>query len=155
MKCIEKEYIENYILKNFEDIYPLDTWGEKSFFLNPQQKLKRGAYFATLKEKDGQNDKASFLNREGIFRLNLGVTKDVYLSLFSFIPECPPKGGVIQVDCNFQELDVILPHPIYGWITWVSVLNPSIKTFEICKPLLENAYNKALENVIRRLQTDS
>ena len=110
------EDIENYILKNFKDVYPLNSWGEKSFFLNPGNKLKRGTYFATIKEKDGDNDKASYLNRDDVFRLNMGLNKEIYISLFQTLPKRPAKGCVIDGSYDFQKLDVILPHPVYGWM---------------------------------------
>lgn len=72
---MQPQDIEKYILEQFTDVNPLDSWGEKSFFLNPGRQLKRGTYFATLKEKDGENDKASHLDRKGIFRLNMGGIK--------------------------------------------------------------------------------
>ncbi len=143
--------IENYILENFKDIYPLDTWGEKSFFLNPGKRMKRGTYFVTIKVKNGENDKASALNRENTFRLNIGVPKDKYLSLFPFIPKRPLKGCIIEGNYEFQKKDIILPHPIYGWMGWISVLNPSESTFQKCKPLLEDAYSKALETTLKKL----
>lgn len=143
--------IEHYILEHFEDVHPLDSWGEKSFFLNPKQQLKRGTYFATLKEKDGDNDKASFLNRDGIFRLNIGVSKEVYLSLFETLPKRPAKGCFIDGDYDFQKIDAVLPHPVYGWMGWVCVLNPSEKTFETCKGLLDDAYNKAIKTTMKKL----
>ena len=148
---MQPQDIEDYILKTFNDVYPLDSWGERSFFLNPAKQLKRGTYFATLKEKDGENDKASFLNRDGIFRLNIGVTKDCYLSLFSSLPKRPEKGTFIKGDYDFQQIDTILPHPVYGWMGWVCILNPSIKTFEESKKLLANAYNKAEQTTIKKL----
>lgn len=143
--------IENYILNNFEDVHPLNNWGEKSFFLNPKKQLKRGTYFTTLKEKDGENDKSSFLDRENVFRLNMGVTKECYLSLFAEIPERPAKGCFIRGDYNFQELNRILPHPIYAWMGWISVLNPDSKIFESCKDLLNNSYNKAKAITAKKL----
>lgn len=143
--------IEDYILENFKDVHPLNSWGEKSFFLNPNKQLKRGTYFATLKEKDGENDKASFLDRENVFRLNMGITKECYLSLFSHIPERPAKGCCIKDDYNFQELNKILPHPIYAWMGWVCVLNPDSKTFETCKKLLDNAYDKAQAITMKKI----
>ena len=35
--------------------------------------LKRGIYFCTIKEKDGDNDKASNLHRYAVFRVNFGI----------------------------------------------------------------------------------
>jgi hypothetical protein len=143
--------IEKYILGNFKDIHPLDSWGEKSFFINPGKQLKRGTYFATLKEKDGDNDKASYLDRDGVYRLNIGVGKEHYLSLFNSLPKRPAKGRFIDGDYDFQEIDTILPHPVYGWMGWICVLNPSAKTFETCKRFLDDAYNKAMKATMKRL----
>jgi len=144
--------IENYILETFQDVYPLSTWGEKSFFLNPENKFKRGTYFATIKQKDGENDKASNLSQENIYRLNIGISKDMYLSLFDSLPKRPSKGGIILGNYNFQKKDIILPHPIYGWMGWISILNPSQKTFKNCKSLLKNAYLKALKITFKKEQ---
>ena len=143
--------IEKYILENFIDVHPLNSWGEKSFFLNPGKQLKRGTYFATLKEKDGNNDRASYLERDGIYRLNIGVSKEVYLSLFHILPKRPAKGCFIDGDYDFQKKDRVLPHPVYGWMGWICVLNPSVETFEMCKGLLDDAYNKAVKSTMKKL----
>jgi hypothetical protein len=148
---MHKNDIENYILETFDDVHPLDSWGEKSFFLNPGLRLNRGTYFATLKEKDGENDKASYLNRDGIFRLNMGVSKEFYLSLFQNLPKRPAKGCFIEGDYDFQRVDAILPHPVYGWMGWICVLNPSVETFEECKNLLADAYRKAMKATLKKL----
>jgi hypothetical protein len=36
-----------------------------------------------------------------------------------------------------------MPHPVYGKMYWVCVLNPSAATFEAVKPLLAEAYQAA------------
>ena len=143
--------IEKYILENFADVNPLDSWGERSFFLNPGKQLKRGTYFATLKEKDGKNDKASNLSRKDIFRLNMGVSKGVYLSLFKTLPKRPAKGCFIDGDYDFERRDIVLPHPVYGWMGWICVLNPSEAKFEMCKYFLDDAYNKAMKATMKKL----
>lgn len=143
--------IEHYILQHFSDVHPLNSWGENSFFLNPGRRLKRGTYFATLKDKDGQNDKASHLNRPGVFRLNIGVTKETYLSLFAHLPKRPAKGCCIEGDYDFQAIDTLLPHPVYGWMGWISILNPSPQTFTDCQTLLDDAYEKAWKITIKKM----
>ena len=148
---VSPSVIERYILNNFLDVHPLDSWGERSFFLNPNRQFKRGTYFATLKEQDGANDKASHLDREGVFRLNIGVRKELYLALFSSLPSRPAKGCCVDGDYDFSELDSILPHPVYAWMGWVCVLNPSTTTFETCKDLLDNAYARALATTTQKL----
>lgn len=147
----EKE-IENYILQKYAHIVPLNSWGELSFFINPDQKLKRGTYFATLKSKDGENDKASNLDRKDVFRLNIGISKPLYLSIFGTIPKRPQKGGIVEAPYDFQEADLITPHPVYGWMCWVSVINPQEQTFSRCLSLLDDAYQKAYAATLKKLK---
>jgi hypothetical protein len=40
------------------------------------------------------------------------------------------SAGVDEADCDFTALDQIMPHPVYGQMFWVCVLNPSPETFE-------------------------
>src|SRR5947208_12573716 len=44
-------------------------------------------------------------------------------------------------DPDYTALDRLMPHPVYALQHWVSVLNPSVGTFEsVVKPLLEEAH---------------
>ena len=74
--------ISSYLSSNFPGLFIIKAWGEKTFFYNPERILKRGIYFCTIKEKDGPNDKASDLNRPDIFRINFGIDKKTFLSIF-------------------------------------------------------------------------
>lgn len=137
---MEESAIAGYLCESFAGIVPVAAWGETSFFYNPGRALPRGVYFATLKAKDGDNDRASNLNRPTVFRLNIGISKPTYRSLIGPPPTRPAAGGVVKTGHDFTVLDTLLPHPIYGWMAWVSVLNPSRATFESVKPLLAEAY---------------
>ena len=136
--------IIDYIVEHFEDVHPISAWGETSVFYNPGRQLPRGVYFATLKDKDGDNDRASHLSREGVFRFNVGISKATYRSLFGRQPSRPAAGGVVKTGHDFAALDQLMPHPVYAWMSWVAVLNPSAATFERVKPLLLEAYGLAV-----------
>lgn len=142
--------ITQFISDTFAGIRPVAAWGETSFFYNPGQKLPRGVYFATLKENDGDNDRASNLRRPTVFRLNIGISKATYRSLFGPPPSRPAAGGVVDTGHDFTALDQLLPHPVYGWMSWVCVLNPSIATFQTAKPLLAEAYDLAVGKFAKR-----
>jgi len=142
--------ITQYITNTFADIHPVAAWGETSFFYNPGRTLPRGIYFATLKDKDGDNDRASNLQRASVFRLNIGISKSAYFSLFGPQPPRPAAGGVVGTGHDFTALDQLLPHPVYGWMSWVSVLNPSAATFQAVKPLLAEAYDLAVGKFAKR-----
>ncbi len=134
------ECILNYCINNFKGTVLIESWGEKSVFYNLNNKFKRGVYFLTVKEKDGENDKASNLNRQGVFRVNLGIRKNTFKKLFGDIPKRPPAGGVVKMDYDFTQLNKIIPHPVYAWMGWISILNPTKEAFEDLKTLIEEAY---------------
>lgn len=147
---MEISAISSHITSNFLGIYPASAWGEISFFYNPGGKLSRGVYFATLKNKDGTNDRASRLVRPGVFRLNIGISKATYRSIFGAQPARPQAGGVVATGHDFTVLDKLLPHPVYGWMSWVCVLNPSTETFKTLEPLLAEAYDLAVGKFAKR-----
>jgi hypothetical protein len=149
---MEESTIAGYICENFPGIIATAAWGETSFFYNPGKALPRGVYFATLKAKDGDNDRASDLNRPSVFRLNIGVSKATYHRLFGPPPARPAAGGVVDTGHDFTALDTLLPHPVYGWMAWVSVLNPSPATFGLVKPLLVEAHALAMAKFGKRVQ---
>lgn len=136
----------------FHGTRAISSWGETAIFYNPGAALPRGVYFATVKDRDGTNDKASNLDRDGVFRVNVGLPKPQYQALFGKPPARPSKGEVIAGDWSFTALDTITPHPIYGWMAWISVLNPSLTTYAGMAPLLEAAYDKAAASFARRTQ---
>ncbi len=142
--------ILNYCLQNLEGTVLVKSWGEKGIFYNPDHVLKRGVYILTVKEKDGDNDKGSGLNRENVYRVNLGIRKSTFAELFGAVPKRPTAGDVVDMDYDFTVLDEILPHPVYAWMAWICALNPSEQTFEELKPYIQEAYEYAKEKFKKR-----
>lgn len=115
---------------------PEMAWGDTFFIHDPERNLEgsRRFPFATIVTKDyGDFDDKSKLGRPGVFRLNIGVSKETFRKLF---PD--------ERDHDFTALDTLIPHPVYGVNHWVSVLNPSEETFARIKPLLDEAYETAV-----------
>jgi len=122
----------DYILKTFPDVETTQAYGYDMFFYKSDRVLS----FATMISADYDYDHYSNLNRPGVFRLNIGVSKGMFQSLF----------GKEQVDVNdydFTALDVIMPHPEYAQYHYICVLSPSEATFERIRPLLAEAYEIA------------
>ena len=142
--------ILNYCLNTLEGTVLISSWGERGIFYNPGGKLKRGVYVLTAKEKDGEGDKSSRLNREGVYRINLGLRRETFRRLFGSLPPRPAKGGIVEMPYDFSQLDRLLPHPVYAWMGWVCTLNPSCQTFEELKPLIEESYEYAREKYAKR-----
>ena len=137
--------ILNYCLKNLKDTVLMETWGEKAVFYNPGNALKKGVYVLTIKEKDGENDKASGLDRKNIFRVNIGLKKESFIKLFGEIPARPGAGKTVEMNYDFTKTDEILPHPVYAWMGWISILNPDKNTSDALIPFINEAYNFAKE----------
>lgn len=137
---MQAEEILQYCLENFEGTVLVSSWGEKGVFYNPENKLKRGIYILTVKEKDGENDKGSNLYREDVYRVNLGIRKQTFEEMFGTVPKRPAKGCIVNMKYDFTQTDRIMPHPVYAWMSWICALNPSDETFEQLKPLISEAY---------------
>jgi len=145
---MDQDAIIQYITDTFsgiEMLRPTDGPGAGDTFIyyDPQHNLdpSRRLPFATIVTKDyGDFDNTSQLNREGVFRLNIGVSRDTFRALFGYAPgEDAPAGAAY----DFAALDQVMPHPVYAPQSFVCVLNPSPSTFEAVKPLLADAYTKA------------
>jgi hypothetical protein len=135
------------------DAAPEIAWGDTFFIYDPHRDQSGAGQFpfATLVTKDyGHFDKASNLNRPGVFRLNLGLTRDTYHSLFGPHPAPPAENSAVETGHDFTALDQLMPHPIYAPQSWVCILNPSASTFETLKPLLAEAYQLAVNRYNRR-----
>ncbi len=92
--------------------------------------------FATIVTKDSPQDNRSRLDRTGVFRLNIAVGKQRFDVLFGEAPAAFDPAAH----------DVLMPHPVQpeqAGTHWVSVINPSAKTFEAVKPLLAEALRRA------------
>ena len=135
-------------------LYQFLSWkrGETSLFYNPNGLLKRGTYCFTFKEKDGDNDCSSALNRAEVeYRMNFKITKPTFLSQFNepSLPLRPSKGNIITLKSGRvydpTVLNTLIPHPVYGWMGWVSIINPSEQSIEeiVKAGLLDESYEHA------------
>lgn len=136
--------LELWILQNYEGLLVTNAYRERSFFYNPDKSLLKGIYFATIKESDGPNDRASKLDREGIYRLSIGIGKRQYKEMFGEIPKRPAKGNIVSLDLDFSILNEVVPHPIYAWMGWVCILNPELEKIDSIKNLLDISYLNCL-----------
>ncbi len=141
--------ITQYILDTFEGVHGVDAWGDTFFFYNPDPKRPDEFYFATLKSKDDDYDRFSNLGRPSVFRLNIGVSKATYRSLFG-APASRSAPKTVSAGHDYSALDQLLPHPVYGRQHWVCVLTPSETTFQTVQPLLAEAYDLAVAKYAKR-----
>lgn len=122
-----------------ENDAPEASWGDTFFFYGTERKYPMP--FATIVTKDyAGHDTVSNLNRPEVFRLNIGISKEGYRELF----------GEADSEHDFAALDRVMPHPLYGAQSWICVLNPSDHTFAQLRPLLAEAYERAVAMTAKR-----
>ena len=147
---IDEAAITRYITSALDGVDVTTALDASFFFYDPGHGLPvdQRLPFATLVTND-EHDQASDLNRPGLFRLNVGVSAETFRSLFGELP--PSKGGPYEplTGYDFTVLDTLLPHPVYGRLHWLCVLNPSPETFEQVRPLLAEAHALAASRYAR------
>jgi hypothetical protein len=138
---MDEEEIVRYVRETFGGVNVLVATeglpaGDTFFIYDPHRDLppRQQMPFATIVTKDyGEFDNGSNLDRDGIYRLNIGLSRDTFRRLF-------PDDDIVY---DYQALDTLMPHPVYAPQSFVCVLNPSEATFEQLKPLLAEAYTRA------------
>lgn len=142
---MDETAITQYILETFKDVEVVHASGTSFFFYDPQKKFP----FTTVVTNDA-HDTASDLSRPSVFRLNIGVSSETYRAMFGRQPAFPHDGGTVDTGHDFTVLDQIMPHPIYTSMSWLCVLNPSVKTLEQVQRLLAEAYVLDVEKHTRK-----
>jgi Family of unknown function (DUF6194) len=126
-------------------------WGERSLFYNPGRDAPLGVIWVSLKDHDGENDRSAALSRDGVYRFAFQLARDEYERRFGPPAGRPPKGGVIDIPgYDPTRLDELMPHPVYGWMTWVQILSPTTARFESLRPLLADSLDMVRRKWDRR-----
>ena len=136
---MDEASVANYITETFPGVETTTNFGYIFFFYKTDHMVP----FTTIASSDNEYERISNLDRPGVFRLNIGVSRETFQSLF----------GTEKVDISsydFTDLDVIMPHPDYSPQNFICVLSPSEATFEKVRALLAEAYEIAVRKYNRR-----
>lgn len=135
------------IVSHIRETYPetdvLESGGTWFFSLDPDRHFPNYATIVTNNDYDDGSD----LDREGVFRLNLGLTRPTFERLVgdALDPAAPP---------DYTAIDTLLPHPTYAAQLWISILNPSVTTFQnVVIPLIAEAHDRLAAQRARREKT--
>ncbi len=131
--------IAQYIIDTFPGVETAENLGYRFFFYGADHMLP----FATIATADNDGDRVSNLDRPGVFRLNIGVSKQTFQSVFG-----PGRVDVSRYD--YTALDRVMPHPDYAAQHFICVLNPSEVTLERVRAYLAEAYELARARSARR-----
>jgi hypothetical protein len=136
---IDESFITNYITSTFEDVESTVNLGYTFFFYRDDHMHA----FATIASTGNEYEKVSNLDRPGVYRLNIGVSRETFQALFG-------TKKINTSDYDFTALDVIMPHPDYSSQHFLCVLSPSEEIFEKIRPMLAEAHDIAMKRYNRR-----
>ena len=140
---IDETFITSYITDTFADVETAVNLGYMFFFYRDDHMHA----FATIASTGNEYEKISNLDRPGVYRLNIGVSRDTFQAMFG-------KGKIDVSAYDFTALDIIMPHPDYSSQHFICVLSPSEATFEQIRPLVAEAYNIAMKKYKRHKAHD-
>lgn len=125
-------------VSKLDNVQQEENYGYTFFFVGDDHRLP----FVTLADSDNEYDSVSNLNREGVFRINIGVSRETFTSLL---------GDYNSEDIEYSALNVFLPHPDYAKQNFICILNPSQDNVEKTKALIIEAHANAKKRLERKL----
>jgi hypothetical protein len=136
---IDEAFLTSYIAGTFKDVETTVNLGYTFFFYKDDDMHP----FATIASTGNEYEKISALDRAGVYRLNIGLSRETFQLTFG-------KGKIDVSPYDFTALDTIMPHPEYSSQFFICVLSPSEATFEKIRPMLAEAYDVAVKRYNKR-----
>jgi hypothetical protein len=130
---MDVDELTRHITDTFAGVRVAEHQGDLFFRYDPDGDLppQRQLPFVTIVTGD-HYDTASELDRDGAYRVNIGLTRAGYAELI----------GESTVDSHTAR-DTLLPHPEYAGQHWVCVVNPGERTADTVHKLVADAYEFA------------
>lgn len=133
---MNQSQVEAYV-SSLDNVQRDDSYGYAMYFVGDEHMVP----FVSIASSDNEYDNISNLNREGVFRINIGVGRETFDSLVSDVkPET----------VDYSALDVIMPHPEYAKQHFVCILNPSEANEELTKKLIVEAHDLVANRLQRK-----
>jgi len=124
---------------------PEISWGDVFFYYAPDGQLPKTQPFTTIVTKDYPDEPGSGLDRPDAYRLNISSGAAEFRAVTGRDPheQTPP-------DIDPSTPDVLIPHPVYGHLAWLAVINPAERTSTKALELLDLAHRAARARFQRR-----
>ncbi|MFF0628121.1 DUF6194 family protein [Streptomyces sp. NPDC004296] len=121
------------------------VWGDAFFYYAPDGQMPRNTQpYGTIVTKNYPDDTASDLDPSGRWRVNIHIDRATFCELTEEEPRSLSRPR------DHSAVDVVLPHPVYGALGWISVVNPGERTEELVVRLLRGAHDAARARSARR-----
>ena len=125
--------------------FPELAWGDAFFYYAPDGRMPHNVQpYGTIVTKNYPDDAASDLDPPDRWRVNIHVDRPTFRKLTGR----EPRGVVLPHD--YAAADRVMPHPVYGSLGWVAVVNPGERTTETVVRLLRDAHDAAGVRFARR-----
>ena len=128
--------IETFI-NQLANVQQEENFGYAFFFVGDDHRLP----FVSIADADNDFDNVSNLNRVGVFRINIGVSKATFQNLV---------GESSGEPVDYALLNVFLPHPHYARQHFVCILNPAGENDELTRQLILEAHSLAEARLPRK-----
>ncbi|MFE3323360.1 DUF6194 family protein [Streptomyces sp. NPDC059176] len=126
---------------------PQLVWGDAFFYYAPDGQMPRSVQpYGTIVTKDYPDDTGSDLDPTGRWRVNIHVGRAGFQSLTG---EDPRR---LSGCYDYAATDAVMPHPVYGALGWVCVVNPGDGSRDVVVRLLRDAHDAARARFERRHQ---
>ena len=136
---IDETFLADYITTTFDHVESMVNVGYTFFFYRDDHMHA----FATIASHGNEYEQISKLDRPGVYRLNIGLSRETFQAMFG-------KGKIDTSLYDFTALDTIMPHPEYSSQHFICVLSPGEATFERIRPMLAEAYDFAVKRYNKR-----
>lgn len=117
-------------IEGLENVQRTENYGYIFYFVGDDHMLP----FTTIANTDNDYDSVSNLNRQGIYRINIGVSRKTFDTLF-------PDQSDNPID--YTTLNTFLPHPDYAKQNFICILNPTGENEARTKTLIQEAHSIA------------
>ncbi|MET7280909.1 DUF6194 family protein [Kribbella sp. NPDC005582] len=130
------------VIRALDGVRVLEAQDDLFYLYDPRADLppERQQPFATIVTGD-HYERVSRLDEPGAWRLNLGLTKATYTSLFGAPPTERDTDWVLVSDHDYAARDTLMPHPFYAAQYWVAIISPT--ALDPLLPLIEESYDFA------------
>jgi hypothetical protein len=123
-------------VSGMQDVQREDNYGYVFFFVGDDHLLS----FVTVANADNEWDNVSNLNREGVFRVNIGISRETFDTLI----------GEPSEPLDYSVLNTFLPHPEYAKQNFICILNPEGENAERTRELIREAHAIATKRSQRK-----
>ncbi|MFD8232910.1 DUF6194 family protein [Streptomyces sp. NPDC059696] len=121
------------------------AWGDAFFYYSPDGRVPANAQpYGTIVTKNYPGDSALDLDPPGRWRVNIHVGRGMFQELTGEEPRALGRTH------DLAATDHVMPHPVYGPLGWVCVVNPGARTMGTVVQLLRSAHEAARARCTRR-----